>query len=193
MRKSTVGLRHFTCVFALFDRIPLSRRRVLDFLGQCFRHRLTGPIIGILHDPTHRERDLTSRRHFLRHLICRPTDASRFHFQARTHVIQCLVQNFERIDRIRSFARFINRGINNTLSERFLPALHHRRNQPRDGRASVARVHFLLFLVNFAPSRHGYFFAPPLAAAASAPPAFGRFAPYFERLRRRPSTPRESS
>ena len=33
---------------------------------------------------------------------------------------------------------------------------------------------------------------PDLVAAASAP-GFGRFAPYLERLRRRPSTPRASS
>ena len=142
--------------------------------------------------------------YFHRHLIGRAADTTRFHFQARPNILQRLVYNFERIDRIRAFARFINRRVNNPLRQRFLAALHHRGNQARHRRTPIAGIDVLFLFVNFPPSRHcrssfqNYFFSPrafgaAFAAASLAAPPFGRFAPYLERLRRRPSTPSASS
>src|SRR4029077_5978266 len=65
-----------------------------------------------------------------------------------------LVDNFERIDRIGSFARFIDRGVDNALGERFLAAFHHRGDEPRDGRTPIAGIDALLLFVNSLPSRH---------------------------------------
>src|SRR5438132_1414879 len=107
-------------------------------------------------------------------------------------------------------AEMRKRAVDNALGERFLAARHHRGNEPRDRRTPVTGIDTLLFFVNPFPSRHCrsfvskiYFFssfgaASFAAAAGFAPPPppappFGRFAPYLERLRRRPSTPRLSS
>src|SRR5207248_9964334 len=135
-------------------------------------------------------------RNFHRYLIARTPNAPLFDFQAGSHILQRLVYNFERINRVRAFARFIDRAVNNPFRQRFFAALHHRGNQTRHRSTAVARVYLLFLFVNLAPARHDYFFASAFGARALAsppPPALGRFAPYLERLRRRPSTPRESS
>src|SRR6266480_8007167 len=75
MRKGAVRLRHFMRVFAFLDRVALTGRGVLDFLRERIGHRLAATIIGVLHDPTHGERDLPRWRNFHRHLIGRAPDA----------------------------------------------------------------------------------------------------------------------
>src|SRR5260370_9574947 len=107
-------------------------------------------------------------------------------------------------------ALLFNSAVGNVMGERFLAALHRRGNEPSYLRTPVTGIDTLLFFVNPFPSRHCrsfvskiYFFssfgaASFAAAAGFAPPPppappFGRFAPYLERLRRRPSTPRLST
>src|SRR6266446_7010654 len=211
MGKRAVRLRHFVCVFAFLDRVALTGGRVLNFLGERLSHRHAFASIGVLNAPARCQRNLARGWHFQRHLISRATDSARFHFQARTDVLDRLVYDFERIDRIGTFARFLNRGVDNALGERFLAALHHRGDETRDRRTPVTGIDALFLFVNSLPSRHCrsfvskiYFFSSfgaasfaPAAGFAPPPPPpappFGRFAPYLERLRRRPSTPNESS
>src|ERR1700680_2267953 len=64
MGKGTIRLRHFMSVVALLDRVTLTRSGVFEFGGKCFGHRHAAPVIGVLHDPAHRERNLTGRRYF---------------------------------------------------------------------------------------------------------------------------------
>src|ERR1700736_4940753 len=52
MRKRAVRLRHFVCVFAFLDRVPLPRGGVLDFSRERFRHWHAFTRVGVLNDPT---------------------------------------------------------------------------------------------------------------------------------------------
>ena len=72
----------------------------------------------------------------------------------RAHILQRLIHHFERIDRIGSFARLVNGGVNNPLGERLLAALHHGGNQPGHRGAAVAGVDLFLFLVGSTTTRH---------------------------------------
>src|SRR6266566_30763 len=154
MRKRAVRLRHFVGVFAFLDRIALTGGRVLDFLRERVRHSHSFTIVRILDDPASREGNLARRRHFHGHLISRATDATRFYFQPRTNILDRLVYNFQRIDRIRTFARFVDRRVHNPFRERSLAALHNGRNEARHGGTPVAGIDALLFFVNSPPSRH---------------------------------------
>src|SRR6266550_5181637 len=201
MGKRAVRLRHFVCVFAFLDRIALTGGRVLNLLRERVGHSHSFTIVRVLDDPAGREGNLTGRRHFHGHLISRATDTTRFYFQPRTNILDRLVYNFQWIDRIRTFARFVDRRVHNPFRERFLATLHNGRNEALHGGTPVAGIDALLLFVNSPPSRHcrssieNYFFsaAASFAAPPRPPPPFGRFAPYLERLRRRPSTPRLSS
>src|SRR5437764_11032347 len=51
VRKSAVRLRHLMRVFAFLDRVPLTGRRVLDFLRQRISHPLAAAILGVLQAP----------------------------------------------------------------------------------------------------------------------------------------------
>src|SRR5438105_1445653 len=211
MRKRAIRLRHFMCIFAFLDRVALPGGSVLYFLGQRVRHRHSFTIVRVLDDPTHSERNLSRRRYFHRHLIRCPTDPARFYFQPRPNILDRLVYDFQRINRIRTFARLLNCCVNNPLRERFLAALHHSGDEPGHRRTPISGIDVLFLFVNSPSSRHSrssysnYFFSAAAsfgaafgaAALAAPPPAvappFGRFAPYLERPRRRPSTPSASS
>src|SRR4029453_16969530 len=82
------------------------------------------------------------------------TDATRFYFQTRANVFDRLVYNFQWIDRIRTFARLVDRRVHAPFRQRFLAALHDRSNETLDSRTPVAGIDALLLFVNFPPSRH---------------------------------------
>src|SRR6266576_4292662 len=162
MRKRAVRLRHFMCVFAFLDRITLTGGRVFAVLRERVRHSHSFTIVGVLNYPASREGNLTRRRHFHGHLISRATDATRFYFQPRTNILDRLVYNFQRIDRIRTFARFVDRRVHNPFRERFLATLHNGRNEALHGGTPVAGIDALLLFVNSPPSRHCRSFYPKL-------------------------------
>src|SRR5436309_816704 len=86
MGKRAVRLRHFMGVFAFLNCVALTGSRVLNFVGQRLGHRHAFASVGVLHNPTHGERDLTGRWYFQWHLISGATNATRFYFQARPNV-----------------------------------------------------------------------------------------------------------
>src|SRR5260370_33146748 len=51
MRKRAVRLRHFMRVFAFLDRVALTCRCVLDFLGGRLRHRHAPPTAALSNSP----------------------------------------------------------------------------------------------------------------------------------------------
>src|SRR6266702_2818247 len=154
MRKRAIRLRHFVCVFAFLDRVPLPGCGVLHLLRQRIRHWHSLTIVRVLDNPAHSERNLSSRRHFHRHLIRRPADPTRFYFEPRTNIFERLVYDFQRIDGIRTFARFFDRGVHDSFRERFLAALHHGGDEPSHRRTPITGIDALLFFVNSLPSRH---------------------------------------
>src|SRR5882724_1410620 len=162
MRKRAVCLRHFVCVFAFLDRTPLAAGGVFDFLRQRVRHSHSLTIVRVLDDPAGREGDLTRSRHFHGHLISRPTDTTRFYFQPRANVFDRLVYNFQWIDRVRPFARFVDRRVDDPFRERFLATLHDRSNETLYSRTPIAGIDARLLFVNFPPSRHCRSFYPKL-------------------------------
>src|SRR5437764_12349288 len=91
MGKRAVRLRPVGCVFAFLDCVALAGSSVLNFMGQRLRHRHAFASIGVLHDPTHGERDLTRRWYLQRYLVSGATNPTRFYFQARPNVFQRLV------------------------------------------------------------------------------------------------------
>src|SRR5438309_10314127 len=145
MRKRAIRLRHFMRVFAFLDRVPLTCRCVLDFLSERLRHRHALASVRVLNDPARRERNLARGRHFQWDLISRATDPTRFYFQPRTNVLDGFVYDFEWIDCMGTFPRLVNRGVDNALGERFLAALRHRGEEPRDRRTPVSGTDRLLF------------------------------------------------
>src|SRR2546423_10191710 len=128
MSEGAVCLRHLVSVVALLDRVALSGSRVFEFGRQRIGHRHAAAAVGVLNDPAHRERNLARRRYFHRHLIGGATDSAGFYFEARTDILPSPVDDLERINRVRTLARFIDRGINDPLPERPPAALPPRRN-----------------------------------------------------------------
>src|ERR1043166_7912798 len=154
MSEGAVGLGHFVGVVALLDRVALASRGVFQLGGERLGHGHATAVIGVLHDPAHGERNLARRRDFHRHLIGGATDAAGLYFKTGTHIFERLVDDFERINRVRAFARFIDRGVDDPFRERLLASLHHGGNEARDRWTAVTRVELLLFFVNFPPPRH---------------------------------------
>src|SRR5436309_6678134 len=75
----------------------------------------------------------------------------------------------------RSFARFLDRRVNDSLRERFLATLHDRGNEACNRRTPVAGIDSLLLFVNLPPSRHCRSFYPKLFLFRSAFSRCGRF------------------
>src|SRR5438045_9056807 len=66
MGKRAIRLRHFVCVFAFLGCVALTGSCVFNFLGERLRHWYPFTGVGVLHDPTHGERNLARRWYFQR-------------------------------------------------------------------------------------------------------------------------------
>src|SRR5690348_17511186 len=61
MRKRSIRLRHLMRVLAFLDRVTLTCSRVLNFLREGIGHALAATPVRVLHDPAHRQRNLSCR------------------------------------------------------------------------------------------------------------------------------------
>src|SRR5262249_40175925 len=118
-------------------------------------------------------------------LVVRAADAPGLHLEHRLHVLDRLLERLEGVV-LGLVAHGIERPVEDPLGGRLLAALHDGVDELRHERGLVDRVCQDLALDDDSPSRH---LRSPHGAARGH---FGRFAPYFERAWRRPSTPTES-
>src|SRR6478735_7947972 len=98
--EGAVRLGHLVGIVALLDCIPLPDRSFLELAGERLDERDVLASEGVIDDPAHRESELAGRRNFHRHLVGGTTDAAALHLEARLHVVDRLIENFQRINGI---------------------------------------------------------------------------------------------
>ncbi len=111
-------------------------------------------LLAKVNDPTHSQRDLPVGGDFHRHLIGGSTDAARFYFKTRFDVLDCLVQSFQRIDRVGAFARLVNRRVNDLFGDALFALTHYGADQSSNCRTRISGVLFYFFMNYSATSRH---------------------------------------
>src|SRR6266481_476258 len=221
MRERLVRFRHAVHVFFLLHRPAARIRRIDQLICELVHHRLARAFPRILQQPTNRQRLPAERIYFHRNLVVRAAHAPCLDFQQRLHVLDGLLENFQRI--VVGFLRhLIHRAVKHALRRRLLAFPHHRADELLHNVAGIDRIgrlgppenesfawHCSLSLLRQIftaqttcpsaqpPLLRAFFRFPvsifqfPLCYFAAA--AFGRFAPYFERPCLRFSTPAASS
>src|SRR6266481_9322747 len=139
MSKRPVSLSHFVCVIPLFDRVPLSERRIFDFRCEIVYH-CSPAILRKSHDPSHRKGDLTLLRYLDRDLISRATNTTRLDLKPRLGIFQRLVKGIQGVDRVRTFPAPFDRLVHNTLRDRLFAATHDRADQTGNDWTAIPAV-----------------------------------------------------
>src|SRR2546423_2884287 len=96
--KGLIGFSHPVRVLALFHRAAAQVRCIEELVRQLFIHGLAvAARAGVADNPANTQRKPAVRVHFDRHLVVAAADAARLHLQARFHVVDRLLEYFERI------------------------------------------------------------------------------------------------
>src|SRR5690554_1986985 len=124
MREGLVGFCHTMDVFTLLNCRTLAFYSIKDFTSKALRHAFLTALPGIFNEPAHRQRVLTGRPNFNRHLVSSTTHTTGLNLNHRLDVLQGLLEHFDRL-----FFRFLGNNIqstvNNALCNRLLTAFHH--------------------------------------------------------------------
>src|SRR6266404_9604509 len=201
MRERLVRFRHAVHVFLLLHRSAARIRRIDQLIRELVHHRLARAFPRILQQPANRQRLPAERIHFHRNLVVRAAHAPRFHFQQRLHVLDGLLEDFQRIV-VGLLRHLIHRAVKHALRRRFLAFPHHRADELLHNVAGIDRIGRLRSPENESFAWHcslsllrKSFHAQPLTKQLPyfAAAALGRFAPYFDRPCLRFSTPAASS
>ena len=97
MRKRFVGIRHSVRIFLLLDGVSAVVRSIKNFRRQAVGHRLLAASTRVRDDPTDRQRTTSFLVNFDWYLISRTADASRLHFNSGLDVVDCPLENLERL------------------------------------------------------------------------------------------------
>src|SRR6266851_2901520 len=96
----------------------------------------------ILQQPADRQRLPAERIHFHRNLVVRAAHAPCFHFQQRLHVLDGLLENFQRIV-VGLLRHLIHRAVKYALRRRLLAFPHHRADELLHNVAGIDRINRL--------------------------------------------------
>ena len=140
MCKSTIGLRHLVNIVTLADRTALTLECFHDLGRECGGHRRAFAGIREIYNPTQRERSLTIRRNFERHLIRRTTHAAGLGLNAGLGVVHSALQNFNGVTRRIFLGESFKRTIDDALCRALLAGEHDGVDQSRYENALVFSV-----------------------------------------------------
>src|SRR5712664_745938 len=139
MRECLVRFRHAVHVFLLLHRPAARIRRIDQFIRELVHHGLARALPRILQQPANRERLPAERIHFHRNLVVRAAHAPRLHFQQRLHVLNGLLENFQRIV-VGLLRHLIHRAVKHPLRRRLLAFPHHRADELLHNVAGIDRI-----------------------------------------------------
>src|SRR6266481_2297263 len=139
MRERLVRFRHAVHVFFLLHRPAARIRRIDQLICELVHHRLARAFPRILQQPTNRQRLPAERIYFHRNLVVRAAHAPCLDFQQRLHVLDGLLENFQRI--VVGFLRhLIHRAVKHALRRRLLAFPHHRADELLHDVAGIHRI-----------------------------------------------------
>src|SRR6267142_1072881 len=139
VRECLVRFRHAVHVFFLLHGPATRIGRVNQFIRQLVHHRLARALPRILQQPANRQRLPPERVHFHWHLVVRAAHAPRLHFQQRLHVLDGLLENFQRIV-VGLLRHLIHRAVKHPLRRRLLAFPHHRADKLLHDVAGIDRI-----------------------------------------------------
>src|SRR5258705_6904545 len=201
VREGLVGLGHTVNVFLLLHRGATAVGRIEELRGQLLDHAFLATSAAVGHEPANGERGAALGENFDRNLIVRSANAAALDLKKRLAVFDRLLEELEGL--VAALLLEIRHGgIEDALSGRLLAAPHHGVNELRDQGGVIDRVWSNFTLRDVAFSWHSLLLSrlPPapnfsraglklmwLRPGIQGPKiyfaaAFGRFAPYLERL-----------
>src|SRR5467141_5101079 len=139
MRECLVRFRHAVHVFFLLHRPAARIGRIDQLIRELVHHRLARALPRILQQPANRQRLPAERIHFHRNLVVRAAHAPRLHFQQRLHVLDGLLENFQRIV-VGLLRHLIHRAVKHALRRRLLAFPHHRTDELLHDVAGIDRI-----------------------------------------------------
>src|SRR5215213_4818787 len=190
--EGAVRFRHAVRVFALLHRIAAVLRSVHQLARQTARHGLLRAGTRRRDQPADGQRLGALRTDLDGDLIGRTADAARADLDARLHIVQCIVED---ADRLALQARFdaLERAVNNALGDGLLAVEHDTIHELGEDDVPELRVgkNFALFWA--ATTGHDLFLSlqplPEPVRGLLVLDYFGRLAPYLERDCLRSLTP----
>src|SRR5882762_1111604 len=123
MRECLVRFRHAVHVFLLLHRPAARIGRINQLIRELVHHRLARALPRILQQPANRQR----------------LPAERLHFQQRLHVLDGLLENFQRIV-VGLLRHLIHRAVKHALRRRLLAFPHHRADELLHNVAGIHRI-----------------------------------------------------
>src|SRR6202022_4786017 len=139
MRERLVRFRHAVHVFLLLHGPAARIRRVNQLIRELVHHGLACALPRILQQPAYRQRLPAERIHFHRNLVVRAAHASRLNLQQRLHVLDGLLENFQRIV-VGLLRHLVHRAVKHPLRRRLLAFPHHRADELLHDVAAIDRV-----------------------------------------------------
>src|SRR6186713_1368424 len=188
MRERFVGFRHTVHFLALFHCAAAAFGRFGELARQARTHGFFTTAACRIAQPAHCQRGAADGADFDRNLVIRTTNAAAFYFHHRLDVVDCRRENFQRILG-RLFLDLLERAVNDAFGDRLLAGLHQHVDEFRNINARVLRIREDLAFGYLSTTWHmsSLLFCFMLRVCFYA--AFGRLAPYFERLCLRSLTP----
>src|SRR6202171_4334594 len=139
MRECLVRFRHAVHVFLLLHRPAARIRRIDQLVRELVHHRLARELPRRLQQPANRQRLPAERIHFHRNLVVRAAHAPRLNLEQRLHVLDGLLENFQRIV-VGLLRHLIHRAVKHTLRRRLLAFPHHRADELLHNVAGIDRI-----------------------------------------------------
>src|SRR6266851_9391597 len=139
MRERLVRFRHAVHVFLLLHGPAARIRCVNQLIRELVHHGLARALPRILQQPANRQRLPAERIYFHRNLVVRAAHAPCLDFQQRLHVLDGLLENFQRIV-VGFLCHLIHRAVKHALRRRLLAFPHHRADELLHNVAGIDRI-----------------------------------------------------
>src|SRR5258708_4066469 len=169
MGERLVGFGHAVHIFLLLH-CPAARVGGIDQLvGKPVNHGLAGTFTRILQKPANGQRLPTERIHFHWNLIVCAAHATRLHFQQRLHVLDGLLEKFQRVV-VALLGHLVHGAVKHALRGGLLAFPHHRADELLDEIAAIDRVSGLCATADDSFAWHVSRFAPKILLLTSGQP-----------------------
>src|SRR5712671_4665851 len=169
MGESLVRFGHAVHIFLLLHCAAARVGRVDQFIRQPVDHGLAGTFTRILQKPANGQRLPAERIHFHGNLIVRAAHATGLYFQQRLHVLDGLLEKFQRVV-VAFLGHLVHGAVKHALRGGLLAFPHHRADELLDEIAAINRVSGLCATADDSFAWHVSRFAPKILLLTSGQP-----------------------
>ena len=159
VRKCLVCFRHPMCVFSLLDRCSAIFRCIDKLIGEPLSHGFLITPPRCINEPSHGKGCPARGAHFHWNLVCRTTDTTRFHFDHRTNIVECSVENLYWIF-LCTIGYGIERSVNHSFGNGLLSIEHEDIHELCQRSISEFRIRKDGTLRDFTTARHYRYLNP---------------------------------